>query len=125
MPAVAHAVGIVEGLVIQQPHQRIGGSAVLRAVEALGGQPDLRQELPVHAGILGRQRVQIVLHRVGRLPVPLGQRVHSALGIRAVRSQIIGAQIAEGTRLPVRHVLRIIHDAVIRRIDADGVVVAL
>ena len=142
LPQLLHAVGRAGGVVGNGvgPHEEIARQCLRQPIiqrrsvafphvhrwldtERLsGGSPDGGQQPLIHALILCRQLIQIGLHRVGRLPVPRRQRISSALGIRAVAAQQVGAQVAEGTRLPVRQVHGIIHDAVIRRVDAHRVV---
>ena len=85
-------------------------------------QQHLRRVAPAVGGLLSRQPAEIRLHRVGGLLVPLRQHVHGALGIRPIRVQIVGAQIAQRTRIPVRQLLRVIRDAVVLRPDAARVV---
>ena len=53
--------------------------------------------------------------------VAVRQHVHGTLGIRPVRVQIVRAQIAQRTRIPVRQRV-VVDDAVILRPDAARVV---
>ena len=84
-------------------------------------QQHLRRVAPAVGGLLSRQPAEIRLHRVGGLLVAVRQHVHGALGIRPVRVQIVRAQIAQRTRIPVRQRV-VVDDAVILRPDAARVV---
>jgi len=87
-------------------------------------QQHLRCVAPAVGDLLSRQPAEIRLHRVGGLLVAVRQHVHGTLGIRAVRVQIVRAQIAQGHGLPVRQLRRTIHNTVILRLCTDHAVLA-
>ena len=125
--AVHHGIDLRHGnaqliLLVADGHRHPAGQLGRYVPGNIRQQRLRRVAVPTGVGLPG-QSPDIPPHLLRQLAIPLRQHVHGALGIRPVRVQIVGAQIAQRTRIPVRQLLRVVHDLIVLGLHAVGVVV--
>ena len=125
--AVHHGIDLRHGnaqliLLVADGHRQPAGQLGRYVPGNIPQQRLRRVAVPTGVGLPG-QSPDIPPHLLRQLAIPLRQHVHGALGIRPVRVQIVGAQIAQGHGLPVWQLRRVVHDAVVLRPDAARVVI--
>ena len=126
--AVHHGIDLRHGnaqliLLVADGHRQPAGQLGRYVPGNIPQQRLRRVAVPTGVGLPG-QSPDIPPHLLRQLAIPLRQHVHGALGIRPVRVQIVGAQIAQGNGLPVRQLRRVVHDAVVLRLCTDHAVLA-
>ena len=123
--AVHHGIDLRHGnaqliLLVADGHRQPAGQLGRHVPGNIPQQYLRRVAVPTGVGLPG-QSPDIPPHLLRQLAIPLRQHVHGALGIRPVRVQIVGAQIAQRQGVPIgQHV--VVDDAVILRPDAARVV---
>ena len=124
--AVHHGIDLRHGnaqliLLVADGHRQPAGQLGRYVPGNIPQQRLRRVAVPTGVGLPG-QSPDIPPHLLRQLAIPLRQHVHGALGIRPVRVQIVGAQIAQRQGVPIGQRV-VVDDAVILRPDAARVVI--